>query len=110
LFGVFTAVIGLSAGYDKGGRIFSLAYLLVPTMGAVLSFLALLAVASAVWVIWFWRGEQDRQYQLPGAKELDLPHVERWKPTSVLGQLLPVAVPVIFLATWTIVLIKMWLS
>ena len=101
LFGTFVTLLG-----QANLRSERLALTLVGLVGLGMPTLVLISVGTAISVIWRWRLQQERLYELPGAKELDWPRLKNWKRTMMLGHLVPILVPLGFLIVWTVILVR----
>ncbi len=105
LFGAFVAVV---AEVGRAGTVPPLAKLLlvvIPLMGMLLPALVLLAVGAATFSLRQWRAERERILVTPEAGNLDWPRLDR-RAVLVLGQLLPHATALGFLAAWIAILIQ----
>ena len=101
LFGTFVTLLG-----QMNQRSDRLAFTLVTLVGLAMPLLVLIGVGTAISLIWRWRLQQERLYELPGAKELDWPRLKPWRRTILLGHLVPVLVPIGFLIVWTVILVR----
>jgi hypothetical protein len=101
LFGTFVTLLGQTHQRDV-----RLGITLVSLIGLVMPLLVLISLSKSISLIWYWRLQQERLYELPGAKELDWPRIEKWKQTVMLGHLVPILVPLGFLIVWAVILVR----
>jgi len=105
LFGTLATLIGQRGLADPGAV--RLLLVLIPLVGGLLSVLVLAAVGAANYAMWQWRAALDRICALPEARQLDWPRLRHRRRTTMLGDLLPIAVSGGFFLAWVVILIKM---